>query len=191
MDAPATSTTAITLPELQDAGFFAATAFHFSSQGPAHARRLVEIAWLLMAEGHPIVEDMDGAIGSPELAQSLKLVLAEFLADLDLRISGIDSVRSSHVLALALEHGTAGLGHLSGADFASLLNLAHDDSPQMERARMTTLWRMLLADFPIVLVDPLRAENQGATLTALRQWTRMCKAFDVPSDFLVDLMKAV
>ncbi|MCO5056823.1 MAG: DUF6031 family protein [Rhizobiaceae bacterium] len=171
--------------------FFPGIGLDFSADGAGHVRKLVEIAWLIMAEGHPIIEDMDGAIDSPELMQSLKYVFAEFLADLDQRIAGGHGIASAHHLALAAEHGTTGLARLTGPEFCTLLGLDDALEPAAEHARATALWARLLADFPIALVDPLQPENQGAVLTALRKWTKLCNEAGIEADFLVELMKAV
>ena len=37
----------------------------------------------------------------------------------------------------------------------------------------------------------LQPENQGAVLTALRKWTKLCNEAGIEADFLVELMKAV
>ncbi len=190
MSNPATATAPMTVPgELPR--FFAENCLNFSPDARAHVQKLVEVAWLLMAEGHPIIEDMDGALERPDLMEALKLVFAEFLADLDLRLLGTGNIDASHSLPLALERGTVGLGLISGGDFASLLHLAEDEPPQATHEAMSALWAKILADFPIALVDPLQPENQGAVLVNLRKWTKLCTECDVSSEFLVEMMKAV
>lgn len=171
--------------------FFPGIGLDFSADASGHIRKLVEIAWLVMAEGHPIIEDMDGAIESPDLMQSLKIVFAEFLADLDQRLSGSGGISGAHQLAVAAEHGTSGLARLDGNAFCTLIGLGEALEPAAEHARATAIWTRLLSDFPIALVDPLQPENQGAVLTALRKWTKLCNEAGIESEFLVEMMKAV
>jgi hypothetical protein len=160
-------------------------------QAGSHVEQLVEVAWLLMAEGYPIIEDVEGAVQEPALMSSLKLVFAEFLADIDLRLAGIEGQKAPHGLALALEHGTSCIAVLSGTEFVQLLGLADDQPPEVERDRLMRLWNRILADFPIRLTDPLQPENQGTVLRTLRTWSKLCSASGVDQGFLVKMMKEV
>jgi len=152
-------------------------------------RRLVELSWLLMGEGFPILEDIEGAAGDPDLLACLRISLAEFLAELDQRLTGAD-IAADHRLAVALERGTTEIRDWSGAEFAEAMGLTAPADPTLI-PKLQALWAALLADYPIELVDPLQPDTQGKVLRALRDWTKLCDAAGVDTEFLKEMMKAV
>jgi hypothetical protein len=161
------------------------------SPAPDAARRVVELAWLLMGEGFPILEDLDGADRDADLAESLKFSFAEFLADLDARLTGAACNDTTHELATAVEYGPRALCALDGPDFAALLGLAAVEDHARTTLRIRGIWDRMLRDFPVALVDPLQPNTQGEVLRRLRAFTKLCEANGVDTAFLVEMMKVV
>ncbi|CAN7771621.1 DUF6031 family protein [Rhizobium leguminosarum] len=161
------------------------------SYGSDYAETVIEIAWLLMGEGFPIIEDIDGAENDHDLSECLKIYFAEFLLDLDQRLQVSMKRLSNHSLPVALEYGTFAIAKMSGEEFSGMLELASGCTPRETQRKLRLIWQRLLSDFPIALPDPMQAENQGAVLRAIRQWSKWCEAAGIDPSFLIPLMKAV
>lgn len=155
------------------------------------ARRIVELAWLLMGEGYPILEDMDGAASNADLSDCLKFRFAEFLADLDARLLGATCADATHELATVVEYGPRALCGLDGSSFAALLGLAEIEVHACAARRISAIWERMLTDFPVALVNPLQPNTQGHVLRRLRTFSKLCEANGVDTAFLIDMMKAV
>jgi hypothetical protein len=162
-----------------------------AAAAPVAARRVVELAWLLMGEGFPILEDLDGSDCDADLADSLKFGFAEFLADLDARLTGVGCNDTTHQLAAAVEYGPRALCTLDGPGFASLLGLSAIEDHAGTTLRIRGIWDRMLRDFPVALVDPLQSNTQGEVLRRLRAFTKLCEANGVDTAFLIEMMKVV
>lgn len=154
------------------------------------ARRVVAVSWLLMGEGFPIIEDIEGAGNDSDLLYRLRLLLTELLAEVEIELGGAD-LPGEHRLAMAVEYGFSRVAGWSGRDLVQGLHLASLAADAAAIDHLRGFWSRLIAAYPLALVDPLDPGNQGAVLRCLRDWSALCTAVGVDTGFLKDMMRAV
>lgn len=149
----------------------------------------IAAAWLLLIDGNALLEDFEGAAGTVELTDVLKLRLVELFVEIDLTLDGSGDVDELHFLPLALDFGLHALAHLDGKDISALVALGASETDP--HARLQALWDTILDAFPGEVPNPLLADGQGDVLRALQNWSRLCRAAEVDDAFLAPLVQAV
>ncbi|NOR61562.1 MAG: hypothetical protein GQ535_03585 [Rhodobacteraceae bacterium] len=156
-----------------------------------HVRRLITVSWLMMGEGFPIIEDVEGASNDPDLLRRLRLLLGDLLAQLDAELGSGVEVISDHRLAVAAEYGLSRVADWDGPSFVAALQLEKVTAQAGDITYLQELWRVILEAYPITLINPLNPESQSGVLKALRNWSKLCDAAGIDSAFLASMMKDV
>ncbi|WP_321817258.1 MULTISPECIES: DUF6031 family protein [unclassified Paraburkholderia] len=157
------------------------------------AETLASVAWLLMTELQAYLEDLEGASGTADVVDVLRIKIAELLKDIDHRLSDAASPDELHAFALCAEYGLSDAASLPGAAALRMLGIG-DANASIEAGDAAPLISRLgeaLAAFPGELFNPLLPGTQGPVLRTLRTWDKLCRLTGTDASFLAPLMKSL
>ena len=142
---------------------------------------LVEFYWIALHRVQNTLEDIEGADNRLEYLKGLRVLLIEYLQEMDGVLSGgIRVVGALHALPYALEHGISFLG-LGGAQLAQAVGFQDD---ALDFATLQTclqkLCKLTLASLPGSIPDAQGNSAQREVLRAIRGWSAV--AHDMSED---------
>jgi hypothetical protein len=146
---------------------------------------LVEFYWIALHRIQNTLEDIEGADDRLEYLKGLRVLLIEYLQEMDGVLSGgTRVVETLHSLPYALEHGISFLG-LSGAQLAQAVGF-HDDEldfPALQTC-LRNLCRSSLATLPGSIPDAQGNSAQREILRAIRGWSAVANDMSEDLGFL-------
>lgn len=150
----------------------------------------VTAGWLMAVELRAYLEDLDGGAEQPAMQAVVMLRVLELLTQIDSLLGGARMVAEEHALARALEHGLSDVARLDPAAVARCFRIGDALSPDAaDPTAVRALCEELLSAFPGAVPDPLVADGQGATLRALRDWSRLSAVAEIDPSFLEPFLK--
>ncbi|MFC0140323.1 DUF6031 family protein [Erwinia mallotivora] len=155
-----------------------------------HAKQLIEVAWLLMAEGYPIIEDLEGAVDNLPLLQSLHLIYADYITEIDQHYC-TTALSATHRLAHAVEHGISGMAELDQQTFIERTGLDGLANNALSPATIVNHWAQIVSQYPLEIIDPLIAINQVKVIRILRTWSKLSDALGIDQAFLKKIMQDI
>ncbi len=201
--APASQASPLSLTTAPPQRWFPRLIAGYLHPAAAQAETLASVAWLVMTEMHAYLEDLEGAVDTPDVVDVLRVKLAELLADLDCRLSGSSTQDELHQLPLLLEYGLTQVAYSSGEDVAHWMGFGARSAPSQpagarsnsfdasDARRLIDVFTAMLSTFPGTLFNPLLPGTQGQVLRTLRAWDKMCRLAGRDAAFLIPLMKSL
>jgi hypothetical protein len=142
---------------------------------------LVEFYWIALHRIQNTLEDIEGADDRLEYLKGLRVLLIEYLQEMDGVLSGgIRVVGTLHAVPYALEHGISFLC-LSGDQLAQAVGFQDDamDFPTLQTC-LQRLCKSTLASLPGSIPDAQGNSAQREILRAIRGWSAV--AHDMSED---------
>ena len=180
------------MDDLKQIDYFPSFAVGLARATPSHLQRLLTATWHLMLSGRTLIEDAEGAVGSPDYLIMLKLRLSELIVGVDFLLRGVELPDEGHRLAIAAELGITEVAILSPDQLWNAVGLSSNAGTQDEFNCLLEFWNAILEGFPATLPNPLiSGRGQRDLVRTLRSWSRLLDQTGLDGKFLAELYKSL